>query len=148
MFGKPTHHTRLFVTFVEEDLPLVRSIMTRLRADGAITVDYSLTTERFDAPESVYVRASLAGRIKRSTATLCLLGGSTLENPWVSWSLQATRELDRLLLAVSLAGTPTDEGARTIEELGGVFIGPRPDDIVRALTGDDAVRHRTHAVSR
>jgi hypothetical protein len=144
MLSENKRHMHVFLSFVEEDLPRVRPLAAALAASENVSTDYSLTTERFDAPESEYIRASLWNRIKRSTATLCLLGDATLKDPWVGWSLRAAYQLRRCLVAASFrtAEEPEDqsgEAQRLLLDLGVLVVPAQPEEILRALSHAEQV---------
>jgi len=123
---------RLFLTFVERDVPLAQPLVSELRHDHSLTVDFSLVGDRFDTVGAHYIRSSLAQRVGRSSAVLCLLGEETLRDPWVTWALGVAYELGRRVLAVPLLPTAQDP-APLVGQLDAVVVPPRTALIVAEL---------------
>jgi hypothetical protein len=123
---------RLFLTFAGEDLASVRPLAAQLRRSGGITLDYAVPSEPFAAQRSDLIRASLALRLKRCAATVCLFGAATLDDEWVRWTLAAADELRQPLMGSPLAQAP--RGVADLLASVGVEIVPfRGDAIARRL---------------
>src|SRR5664280_3115423 len=81
---------RLFLTFSESDLAVVRPIAASLRqSGGGLALDYAVLRDPFATERSDLIRASLALRLKHSAAAVCLIGAGTAADEWVRWTLTA-----------------------------------------------------------
>ncbi len=109
---------RLFLTFAESDLGLVRPVAAQLRQRGCVAVDYAVPAEPFAAQRSYLIRASLALRIQRCCAAVYLFGSQALSDEWVRWTLGAARELSLPLLGAPLTGSSSDETVDLLSGLG------------------------------
>ena len=120
--------SRLLFTFVASDLPLVRPFAESLRMSGsALTVDFSLTSEPFAAQRADYIRASLAVRIKRSLATICLFGPETFADDWVLWTLEQAHHHGRPIVGTPLTTSPAPEALDLLSALGATLLPPRAE---------------------
>lgn len=126
--------SRLLFTFAESDLVLVRPFAERLRMSGsALSVDFSVTSEPFAAQRSGYIRASLAVRIRRSLATVCLFGPDTFADDWVLWTLEAAHSLGRPIVAAPLTVAPSSQAIDLFTSLGAAIVPARAELFARHL---------------
>jgi len=126
--------SRLLFTFAGGDLALVRPFAEQLRmSGGALSVDFSLSSEPFATQRSDYIRASLAVRIRRSLATICLYGPDTFADDWVLWALEASHRYGRPLVGVPLAACPMPEAVDLLTSLGAAIVPPRAELFTRHL---------------
>ena len=96
--------TRVYFAFAPADLAAVTPVLDELRQlRPGITVDYALTNDPFEVARAEYIRASLALRIRRAAALVCLFRSSVLRDDWVLWSIEAAHRL-----GIPLVGTPLD----------------------------------------
>jgi hypothetical protein len=110
---------KLFLTFAGGDLALVRPLAAQLRSSaGGLVLDYAVPREPFAAQRSDLIRASLALRLKRCAATVCLFGAETLEDDWVRWTLAAAQQLRHPLLAAPFAGASSGDVADLLASIG------------------------------
>jgi len=128
---------RLFLTFCEGDLPVVRPIAADLRlSGGGLALDYAVVRDPFVTERADLIRASLTLRLKRSAAAVCLIGAGTAADEWVRWTLSAARELQLPLFGASLAGAPPTDAVDLLAGLGAEIVPLDGDFIAHKLTGD------------
>ncbi len=131
----------LFLTMVERDVPLAQSLVSDLRRGYGLGVDVALVSDRFDTVGACYIRSSLAQRMNRASAALCLLGEDTLRDPWVVWALGLAYELRRRVLAAPLLPT-SQSPAPLVSQLDAIVVPPRPELIVAELRARPPERYR------
>jgi hypothetical protein len=125
---------RLFLTFAASDLALARPVTAQLRtACSSLALDYAVPSEPFAAQRSDLIRASLALRLRRSAATVCLFGAGTLEDAWVRWTLAAARQLCHPLLGAPLSDDGSGAVAELLSSLGAEIVPLRGEAIARRL---------------
>jgi hypothetical protein len=125
---------RLFLTFAGVDVAPARAVATQLRsAGGGLAFDYAVPSEPFAAQASDLIRASLALRLKRCAATVCLFGAHTLDDDWVRWTLATAKQLRRPLLGAAFAGAACGEVADLLAALGAEIVPLRGDAIAQRL---------------
>jgi len=125
---------RLFLTFAGVDLALARPVAAQLRsAGGGLTLDWAVSSEPFAAQRSDLIRASLAQRLKRCVATVCLFGAATLEDDWVRWTLAAAQQLRQPLLGAPFAGAASGEVAALLASIGAEIVPLRGEAIAQRL---------------
>src|SRR5664280_407330 len=139
---------RLFLTFSESDLAVVRPIAASLRqSGGGLALDYAVLRAPFATERSDLIRASLALRLKHSTAAVCLIGAGTAADEWVRWTLAAASELRLPLFGASLAGPPPADALDLLAGFGAEIIPLDGAVIAHHMTGAvprTAVRARAH----
>ncbi|MCX6362799.1 MAG: TIR domain-containing protein [Actinobacteria bacterium] len=125
---------RLFLTFAGVDLALARPVAAQLRgAGGGIVLDYAVPSEPFAAQRSALIRASLALRLKRCAATVCLFGAETLEDDWVRWTLAASKQLRHPLIGAPFAGAASGGVADLLASIGAEIVPLRGEAIAQRL---------------
>jgi len=128
---------RLFLTFSEGDLPIVRPVAASLRlSGGGLALDYAVLRDPFATERSDLIRASLALRLKRSAAAVCLIGAGTAADEWVRWTLAAASELRLPLFGASLAGPPPADALDLLAGFGAEIVPLDGAVIARRLTGE------------
>ncbi|MCX6373821.1 MAG: TIR domain-containing protein [Actinobacteria bacterium] len=126
---------KLFLTFAGVDLALARPVAAQLRsAGGGLILDWAVSSEPFAAQRSDLIRASLALRLKRCVATICLFGAETLEDDWVRWTLATAQQLRHPLLGASFAGAASGDVAELLESIGAEIVPLRGEAIAQRLT--------------
>ena len=97
--------TRVYFAFAPADLAVVTPLVDGLKQmRPGLTVDYALTCDPFAVERADYIRASLALRIRRAAALVCLFRTEVLRDDWVLWSLEVAHRL-----GIPLVGTPLGE---------------------------------------
>jgi hypothetical protein len=125
---------RLFLTFAGVDLALARPVAAQLRgAGGGFALDWAVSSEPFAAQRSDLIRASLAQRLKRCAATVCLFGAETLEDDWVRWTLAAAQQLRHPLLGAPFAGVASGDVADLLASIGADIVPLRGEAIAQRL---------------
>ncbi len=105
--------TRVYFAFAPADLVAVTPVLDELRQlRPGISVDYALTSDHFDVARAEYLRASLALRIRRAAALVCLFRAGVLRDDWVLWSVEVAHRL-----GIPLVGTPLDSAASPAVDL-------------------------------
>jgi len=125
--------SRLFLTFAGVDLALARPAAAQLRSVGGLTLDWAVTSEPFAAQRSDLIRASLAQRLRRCAATVCLFGAETLEDDWVRWTLAAARQLRQPLLGAPFSIADSGDVAGLLASIGAEIVPLRGEAIVQRL---------------
>jgi hypothetical protein len=124
---------KLFLTFAGGDLALVRPLAAQLRLAGGVNLDYAVPREPFAAQRSDLIRASLALRLKRCAATVCLYGADTLEDDWVRWTLAAARQLRQPVLGAPFPGAVSNNVAELLASIGAEIVPLRGEAIAQRL---------------
>lgn len=141
-----TKRSRLLFTFAAGDLGVARPFAERLRAaDDALAVDLSLTSEPFATQRADYIRASLEVRIRRALATVCLFGPDTFADDWVLWTLEATHDCGRAIVAAPIVA-PSPQAVDLFSALGAAMVPMRAESFVRHVTAIEEGRLRPAAV--
>jgi hypothetical protein len=126
---------KLFLTFAGADLALARPVVAQLRtAGGGLTLDWAVSNEPFSTQRSDLIRASLAQRLKRCAATVCLFSAATLEDDWVRWTLATAHRLRHPLLGAPFAGVASEDVAELLASIGAEIVPLRGEAIARRLT--------------
>ena len=125
--------SRLFLTFAGVDLALARPAAAQLRSVGGLTLDWAVTSEPFAAQRSDLIRASLAQRLRRCAATVCLFGAETLEDDWVRWTLAAARQLRQPLLGAPFSIADSGDVAGLLASIGAEIVPLRGEAIAQRL---------------
>ena len=94
---------RAFLSFVEEDLPLVNLFRGQAKSEKSDLefADYSIK-ESFDSTNAQYIQRGITDQLKLVTLTVCLYGPTTYTSRWVDWELKKTLELGKPLVGVWL----------------------------------------------
>lgn len=125
---------RLFLTFAGDDLALARPMAAQLRsAGGVLALDCAVPSQPFAAHTSDLIRASLALRLTRCAATVCLFGVDTLKDDWVRWTLAAAQQLRHPLLGAPFAGAASGDAADLLMSLGAEIVPLRGEAIAQRL---------------
>lgn len=100
---------RVFLSFVEEDLQLVR--MFRGQAVNRNTElafsDHSVQVP-YNSSNADYIRRQIREKINHASVTLCLIGETTHTSTWVEWEIQTAQQLGKGLLGVRLHSSHRD----------------------------------------
>ena len=124
---------RLFLTFAGVDLALARPVAAQLRGAGGFALDWAVSSEPFAAQRSDLIRASLALRLKRCAATICLFGAETLEDDWVRWTLATAQRFRQPLLGAPFAGADAGDVADLLASIGAEIVPLRGAAIMQRL---------------
>lgn len=94
---------RAFLSFVEEDIPLVNLFRGQAKKEGSDLEfsDYSLK-EPFNSSNADYIKRGISDKIKLATLTICLYGPTTYQSKWVGWELNKTLEVGKPIMGVWL----------------------------------------------
>ncbi len=134
--------TRVYFAFAPADLVVVTSMVDDLKQlRPGITIDYAPTSEPFAVERSDYIRASLALRIRRAAALICLFRSDVLRDDWVLWSLEVAHRLGIPLVGTPLGGT-TAPAALDLLSSAGVDIVPCEARALSAQLGESLARPR------
>lgn len=125
---------RLFLTFAGADLARARPVAAQLRsAGGGLALDWTVSSEPFAAQRSDLIRASLAQRLRRCAATVCLFGPGTLKDDWVRWTLAAAQQLRHPVLGAPFSGAASGEVADLLASIGAKIVPLRGELIAERL---------------
>lgn len=94
---------RAFLSFVEEDLPLVNLFRGQAKSEKSDLEfsDYSIK-EPFDSTNAQYIQRGITDQLKLVTLTVCLYGPTTHTSRWVDWELKKSLELGKPLMGIWL----------------------------------------------
>lgn len=129
---------RVFLTFAGDDLPQVRPLAASLRS--AVALDYAVPGEPFAAQRSDLIRASLALRLGRCAATLCLYGPGTLDDEWVRWTIATARDLESPLAGAPLEQPGPADVTGLLLELGAQIVPPCAEAVAGLVRSEPAPR--------
>lgn len=113
----------------------------------ALSVDFSLTSEPFSTQRADYIRASLAVRVRRSLATVCLYGPRTFADDWVLWTLETAYREGRPIVGTPLTATPLPDALDLFAALGAAVVPPKPELLTRHVASIDERREPAAAVA-
>jgi len=96
---------RAFLSFVEEDLALVRLFRGQAKNErfDLEFEDYSIKVP-FNSTNVDYVGRGIAAQIKLATLTVCLYGPTTYQSQWVDWELKTSLNMGKPIMGVWLYG--------------------------------------------
>lgn len=100
---------RIFLSFAFEDLDHVRGL--RLLKDNP---DFDLefydesVKEPIDSENADYIKQKIREKIKRSSATLCLVSEVTYKSKWVDWELETSDKFSKKIIAMAIKGVEKD----------------------------------------
>ena len=94
---------RVFLSFVEEDLELVRLFrgQAKNRNSDLEFADYSVH-EPYDSTNAAYIKSRIRERIRLASVTICLIGETTHRSRWVDWEVEASVEEKNKVFGVRL----------------------------------------------
>ncbi len=95
--------TRVFLSFVEEDLVLVNLFRGQAKNESNDLEfdDYSVK-EPYDSFNAAYIKTQISAKISLSSLTICLFGPTTHASSWVRWELNKALELGKPIMGVQL----------------------------------------------
>jgi hypothetical protein len=126
--------TRVFLSFVEEDLALVNLFrgQAKNKNNDLEFSDYSVK-EPYDSTNAAYIRSKIRERISAASVTLCLIGKTTSTSRWVDWEIRASKEERNRIFGVRLNSNAADPVPKALTELGTTVVGWDIDKIVRLI---------------
>ena len=103
----PTRH--VFLSFVEEDLDLVRLFRGQARNKNSSLEfdDYSVKVP-YNSSDATYIRSRITERIRASSVLVCLVGRRTHSSDWVDWEIRKAHAFGKTMIGVRLASDRTD----------------------------------------
>ncbi len=96
---------RAFLSFVEEDLALVRLFRGQAKNERLDLEfdDYSIKVP-FNSTNIDYIGRGISAQIKLAMLTVCLYGPTTYQSQWVDWELKTSLSMGKPTMGVSLYG--------------------------------------------
>lgn len=96
---------RVFLSFVEEDLPQVRGLRL-LAANPNYDLEFYDESVRvpIDSRDAEYVKRVIREKISRTSVTVCLISQATHESRWVDWELEESEKKGNTIIAMALKG--------------------------------------------
>jgi hypothetical protein len=100
---------RIFLSFVQEDLDLVNLFRGQAKNEDSTLEfsDYSVR-EPFDSSNADYIRRQIRELIRGVSATVALLGHTTVTSKWVDWEIRTSSELGKGVVGVRLHSSSRD----------------------------------------
>lgn len=100
----------VFLSFVEEDLPLVRPFrgQAKNKKSGLVFDDYSVKTA-YNSTNADYIKSQITPKIRAASATVVIIGATTSTSSWVRWEVEKSVALGNKIIGVRLStagGTP------------------------------------------
>jgi hypothetical protein len=93
----------IFLTFVEEDLELVRLFRGQAKnKNNRLSFDDYSVQEAFDSANAEYIRSQIRPRIRAASVTICLIGYTTSSSRWVAWELNESYDQHNGVFGVRL----------------------------------------------
>jgi DNA-directed RNA polymerase subunit L len=126
--------TRVFLSFVEEDLTLVNLFrgQAKNKNNELEFSDYSVK-EPYESNNAAYIRTKIRERIAAASVTLCLIGKTTSTSKWVDWEIRASKEEHNRIYGVRLNTNAADTIPKALTELGAAIVGWDIDKIDKLL---------------
>jgi hypothetical protein len=99
----------VFLSFVEEDLELVRLFRGQARNKNSSLIfdDYSVKVP-YNSSDASYIRSQIKEKIRRCSVLICLVGKDTFKSPWVEWEIQTAADFGEKVIGVRLRRDHTD----------------------------------------
>lgn len=113
---------RVFLSFVEEDLPQVRGLRL-LAANPNYDLEFYDESVRvpIDSRDAEYVKRVIREKISRTSVTVCLISQATHKSRWVDWELEESEKKGNTIIAMALKGISEAVLPRLIKEGGLTF---------------------------
>lgn len=114
----------VFLSFVEEDLDLVRLFRGQAQNENSDLsfADYSVKVP-FDSTDADYIRGKIKEMINRSSILLCLIGTSTARSSWVAWEIKTASALSKRVGGVRLhSDASKDITPKALTDAGGTVM--------------------------
>jgi len=124
--------TRVFLSFVEEDLTLVNLFrgQAKNKNNDLEFSDYSVR-EPYDSSNAAYIRSKIRERISAASVTLCLIGKTTYTSKWVDWEIRVSKEEHNRIFGVLLSGNARDIVPEALTDFNATVV---PWDIERIVS--------------
>lgn len=128
----PVRH--IFLSFVEEDLDLVRLFRGQARnKNSALSFDDYSVKVPYNSTDASYIRLRITEKIRASSVLLCLVGRHTHSSNWVEWEIRKANDLGKTVIGVRLASNRTDRLPAALATLRTKVVGWDIDAIVRLI---------------
>lgn len=128
----PTRH--VFLSFVEEDLELVRLFRGHARnKNSALSFDDYSVKVPYNSKDAAYIRTKIAAKIQASSVLVCLVGEDTHKSAWVNWEIRTAADKGKTIIGVRLASSRTDVLPSALTEAGAKVSGWNIDSIVELI---------------
>mgnify|MGYP002067170478 CR=1 FL=1 len=104
----------VFLSFVEEDLALVRLFRGQAQNKNSALefADYSVKIP-YNSTNAAYIRTQIAQKISASSVTIVLIGATTYSSTWVKWEIEKSDELGNKVIGVKLPSAGSTPSALT-----------------------------------
>ncbi len=99
----------VFLSFVEEDLDLVRLFRGQARNENSALVfdDYSVKVP-YNSDSAAYIRSKITEKIRASSTLVCLVGRDTHRSSWVNWEIRTAVNMGKTVVGMRLNSNSTD----------------------------------------
>jgi hypothetical protein len=123
--------TRVFLSFVEEDLALVNLFrgQAKNKNNDLEFSDYSVR-EPYESNNAEYIRSKIRERINLASVTLCLIGRTTSTSRWVDWEIRTSKEVRNRIFGVRLNTNANDPVPKALTDLAANVVSWDIDKIV------------------
>jgi hypothetical protein len=124
----------VFLSFVEEDLELVRLFRGQAKNEKSDLEfsDYSVQ-EPFDSTNAEYIRRRIRELLTRVSVTVVLIGETTYTSSWVDWEIRTTASLGRGLVGMRLHSLYKDAVPQALKDNRGEVVDWDIPEIVAAI---------------
>ncbi|WP_298743945.1 TIR domain-containing protein [uncultured Microbacterium sp.] len=104
----------IFLSFVEEDLALVRLFRGQARnKKSALEFDDYSVKVPYNSTNAAYIRSQIGTKIRAASVTIVLIGDDTYKSEWVAWEIAKSGELGKTVIGVRLKASVTIPAALT-----------------------------------
>ena len=104
----------IFLSFVEEDLALVRLFRGQAKnKKSALEFDDYSVKVPYNSTNATYIRSQISAKIRAASVTIVLIGDDTYKSEWVAWEIAKSVELGNKVIGVRLKAGVTTPPALT-----------------------------------
>lgn len=125
---------RVFLSFVEEDLDLVRLFRGQaMNPNGILEFSDHSVKVPINSESAEYVKRQIREKISNVAVVICLIGQTTYSSAWVDWELLTAYNLDRGIMGVKLQESYMSNIPSKLLEFRSPIIPWRNVDIVQTI---------------
>ena len=124
----------VFLSFVEEDLKLVRLFRGQAKNKQSTLSfdDYSVQVP-YNSTSAPYIKEKISEKIRAASVTICLIGSHTSSSTWVQWEIERSAELGNKLFGVQLDSGKNHTAPSALTKISAPILGWNIDVIVKKI---------------
>lgn len=124
----------VFLSFVEEDLELVRLFRGQAKnKNSALSFDDYSVKVPYNSVNAGYIRSRITEKIRAASVTICLIGSTTSTSRWVDWEIEKSDDLGNKVFGVRLNSRVNHPVPASLRAAGGKVLPWDVDQIVREI---------------